>query len=134
MKSKRKGQLIGLIAAAVLLWGGPGWAQDVTWQGGTGNWNVGGNWVAGPCRSPRTNALVDGGAAGGDSAVTVTTAATINDLTISTGDSVSVNNGQTFTLTGNLINDGTFTLNSSGGITSLDIAAGSTFSGTGTSR
>lgn len=105
-------------------------ADDVTWVGGVGAWNGALNWSGGAVPLATDNALVDGGAAG-DSAVTVTTAATINDLTISAGDGVSVNNAQTFTLTGNLVNDGAFALNSGGSATTLDIADGATFSGAG---
>ena len=125
-----RARLFVCCASSALVIGNAALADTVTWTGGIGNWNDPAFWDPGvPLATD--DAVVDGGAEG-DSVVTVTTAATINDLTISTGDTVSVNNGQTFTLIGDLFNDGTFTLNSIGSTTSLDIVDGSTFLGSGT--
>lgn len=126
-----RARLFVCCAASALLLSPPALGDTITWTGGTGNWNDPASWDSGTVPLATDNALVDGEAAG-DSAVTVTTAATINDLTISTGDSISVNNAQTFTLTGDLFNHGTFTLNSTGSTTSVDIVDGSTFLGSGT--
>lgn len=130
MTVSARAQLFACCATGALLIGSAATADTVTWIGGTGNWNDAAFWDLGvPLATD--DAVVDGGDAV-DSVVTVTTATTIDNLTISTGDSVSLNNALIFTLTGSLFNDGTFTVNSGGGTTSLDIVDGSTLSGNGT--
>jgi hypothetical protein len=116
--------LVGLIPARAP-------AADVTWFGGTGNWNVGANWIGGNVPAIGDNVFIDGGNAV-NSVVSLNVNANINNLTISTGDTLGINNGQTLTINGNLSNAGTLALNSVGTNTDLQIGPSTTFSGTGT--
>ena len=65
-------------------------AADSTWFGGTGNWNVAGNWSpVGVPNSALTNVFIDGGNVV-NSIVTLNTGATIGNLTIDAGDSLGI--------------------------------------------
>jgi fibronectin-binding autotransporter adhesin len=92
-------------------------AQTDTWtgKGGNSNWSNTGNWNDGAIKRDE-NLLIN-----------LTTAATdvnqdfsIGTLTLSNvGDSATISNGVTLTVGGNITNNGTITLNSSGGTTGL---------------
>src|ERR1700733_5864312 len=92
-------------------------AQNDTWtgKGGNSNWSNAGNWNDGAIKNDE-NILIN-----------LTTAATdvnqsfnIGTLTLSNaGDSATILNGVTLTVGGNITNNGTITLNSSGGTTNL---------------
>src|SRR5690606_24528020 len=49
----RMSALLCTTALALTLPAGPSWAQSVSWNGGTGDWNSGANWSAG---NPPTSA------------------------------------------------------------------------------
>ena len=108
----------------------PTGAADITWIGGTGDWNVGANWSSATVPGASDNAFIDGGSAT-NSVVSLNVASQINNLTISAGDLLGINNGVQLSLNGNLFNAGTLALNSSGAATDLRIGAGTSFSGTG---
>jgi len=99
------------------------------WNGGGGannNWSDNSNWSNG---APSGQSVVIG----------LTTAATVEDdnasitaLTLShSGDSVGLANNTTLTVSGNISNAGTISLNSGGNNTALDIGANLTLSGAG---
>ena len=99
-----------------------------TWKGGaSGDWSVAGNWNNGAITSGE-NILIN-----------LTTAATDEDnsptigtLTLSNvGDTVTLLNGTTLTVDGNITNNGTITINSGGSNTFLSVGASLTLSGTG---
>lgn len=125
-----RARLFVCCAASALLLSPPALGDTITWTGGTGNWNDPASWDSGTVPLATDNAFVDGDAAG-DSVVTVTASATVNDLIISTGDTVSVSNAVIFTLNGDLNNDGTFVVNSTGSFTRLRFGGDATLSGTG---
>ena len=110
-----------------------------TWNGGTGNWSDAAFWTGGVPNSNLADVFVDGGKAI-NSVVNVNGAYTVGRLTISTGDTVNLNNGQSFTLSsaggfagaGTLNNNGAFTVGSTGSFTDFFIQGGGTFTGTGT--
>ncbi|NMC74278.1 MAG: hypothetical protein GYA56_07980, partial [Geobacteraceae bacterium] len=109
-------------------------ADDVTWNGGTGFWNVNTNW------SPNTvpngtayNVFIDGGKTGVTSYVNLTTGASIGNLTLDTGDTLDINNNGGLTIAGPTVaNNGTLKLSSTGGATDLRISGSVTFAGSGT--
>ena len=123
--------LAGVAAGLVGLTPARAPAADVTWLGGTGNWNVGANWSGGSAPAAGDNVFIDGGNAV-NSVVSLNVNASINNLTISSGDTLGINNFQTLFMSGNLANAGTLELNSSGSATDLRIGPTTTFSGTGT--
>jgi fibronectin-binding autotransporter adhesin len=102
-----------------------------TWTGGGGsgntNWSDASNWNNGAITS------------GEDILINLTTAATNEDdnasigtLTLSNaGDSVTLANGTSLTVSGNISNNGTITINSAGSGTVLDIGAALMLSGNG---
>jgi filamentous hemagglutinin len=106
------------------------------WVGPTaGNWSVAANWSGGvPNNGTNTfNVFIDNGKAQ-NSAVTLDLNAGINNLTIDSGDSLSIANARILTINGTSIaNAGSLSLNSSGNFTELVIAAPNvTLSGGGT--
>jgi hypothetical protein len=98
---------------------------------GTGFWNNAGNWSAGLPGSSN-NVFITG--SGSASSVTEDVSATINNLTLNSGNSWILNNGFALTINGNSIsNAGTMSLNSTGNFTELIIhGSGVTLSGGGT--
>lgn len=88
--------------------------QLTTWTGGTGTWNVAGNWTAGVPGAGAT-ALIDSGVAA-SSAAHVTATTSVGTLNISAGDAVTATGG-TLTINTALINAGT--LSSAGGTVSI---------------
>jgi hypothetical protein len=71
------------------------------WLGGTGNWSDGSKWSAGvPTAS--SNVFIDNGS-GTASAVTVDVAASCNNLTIDSDDSLTIPSGITLTVNGTTI-------------------------------
>ncbi|WP_045220858.1 beta strand repeat-containing protein [Desulfonatronum thioautotrophicum] len=135
MVKKRSGRLTGLmVAAAVLLWSGPGWAQDATWEGGTGNWNDATQWDTGVVPGAANDVFVDGGKTGIDSVVNVTSTSAAGNLTIDAGDTVDINDGRTLDIFGaTVLNHGTLGISSTGDIlnTRLFIRGDTTLSGSG---
>ncbi|MDQ6622618.1 MAG: hypothetical protein M3Y86_03930, partial [Verrucomicrobiota bacterium] len=113
-----------------------------TWIGGIGNWSNGAMWnPIDPPNSGGADVFVDGGNTGTASAVTVDGTFTIGRLTIDAGDSVTVSNSNdfrvatgAFTGSGNIVNNGSFNLNTTGNTTRLFLTGngGLTLSGTGT--
>jgi hypothetical protein len=106
------------------------------WVGpSAGNWSVATNWSAGvPNNGTNTfNVFIDNGRPQA-SAVTLDMNAGINNLTINSGDSLSIGNARVLTINGTSIaNAGSLSLNSSPSFTELVIAAPNvTLSGGGT--
>jgi hypothetical protein len=109
--------LLGTASAAQL---------NATWLGGTNNWNTAGNWSGGivPNNGADTyNVFIDNSALT-NSRVSLDTAVTINNLTVTTGDSLRFLDAQSITLaggaaSGSITNNGTITLESVGNGTGL---------------
>jgi fibronectin-binding autotransporter adhesin len=96
---------------------GPASAQTDTWtgKGGNSNWSSAGNWNDGVIKYDE-NILINLSTAATD----VDQSFTIGTLTLSNaGDSATILNGVTLTIDGNITNNGTIMLNSSGGTTGL---------------
>jgi hypothetical protein len=98
---------------------------------GGGNWNNAGNWSAG-LPSSNTNVLITGTGSAAD--VTQDTSATINNVTLNSGNGWTLDDGQSLTIDGTSIsNAGMMTMNSTGDATELVIGSSSvTLSGGGT--
>ncbi|HOI18101.1 MAG TPA: hypothetical protein PK036_17315, partial [Geobacteraceae bacterium] len=109
-------------------------ADDATWNGGTGIWNLNTNWTPNTVPNGTTyNVFIDGGKTGTTSYVNLTTGATIGNLTIDTSDTLDINNGGNLTIAGPTVtNNGTLRLSSTGGLTDMRISGPVTFAGTGT--
>ncbi len=128
-----------LVCSALPAWGV---LIETTWTGGTGNWNVAGNWS--PAAVPNNgtdeyNVLIDGGITGTASVVSLDISPTITGFAIDSGDTLGINNATTLTLqsSGTYSNNGTLSLNSLGNQTNLvigSITGGETLTigGTGT--
>lgn len=99
-----------------------------TWQGGaSGNWSLATNWNNGAITSG-DNILINLTTAGTTDDVSYT----IGTLTLSNaGDSVGLNNNVQTTVTGNILNNGTITMNATGNVTELYMNNALTLSGTG---
>lgn len=107
--------------------------------GGPGNWSTAADWS--PALVPNNaintyNVFIDNGLAA-NSAVTLDTSVTIDNLMISSGDSLTLANSQRLTVAGNgttgtISGAGTLNMGSTGNITDLVITAGTvTLSNTG---
>src|SRR5438105_14778449 len=74
-------------SAAALNLGQRAFAQATnTWNGGAGNWNIPGNWSAGTVpNSGTTSVFIDGGNVL-NSAVTLNISASVNNITLDSGD------------------------------------------------
>jgi hypothetical protein len=98
---------------------------------GTGFWNNSGNWSAG-LPGVSSNVLITG--SGSAASVTQDVSATINNLTLNSGNTWSLKNGLVLTVGGNTIsNAGKMNMNSTGNFTELLIGSASvTLSGGGT--
>lgn len=93
-------------------------APDTTWAGGAGNWSNASLWSGGVPNST-TNAFIDGGKAIA-SPVNLDISGSVNNLTISSGDSLGIGNNLSLTVNGTALSDaGNLTLNSLGNGTSL---------------
>jgi hypothetical protein len=118
--------VLGALAATAT----PASALDFVWNGGTANWSPG-TWSQAGLPGAADNVFIDNGNLT-NSVVSLNVGATINDLNISSGDSLGVNNNQSLTTLGNVSNNGNLGLNSVGNTTDLRIGSTTTFSGTGT--
>jgi hypothetical protein len=109
-------------------------ADDATWNGGTGIWNLNTNWTPNTVPNGTTyNVFIDGGKTGVTSYVNLTTGASIGNLTIDTSDTLDINNGGNLTIAGPTVtNNGALRLSSTGGLTDMRISGPVTFAGTGT--
>ena len=107
-------------------------AVNTTWTGGVGNYSNAAMWTNG-VPNGNFNAFIDGGNPVA-SAVSLDISASLNNLAISAGDSLGINNNQVLTVNGTSItNAGQLTLNSAGNLTQLIIGgANVTLSGAGT--
>jgi hypothetical protein len=105
-------------------------AQNDNWIKTTGNWSLGSNWSTGSPPTSSQNAVITNSGA----AVSEDINATIQNLTIGSGDSLGINNNIVLTIKGTSIsNSGSFSINSGGNGTELLIGnANTTLSGTGT--
>jgi len=112
------------------------YAVDVIWTGLDGNWNDLTNWsTLDVPDTPDSDVFVDGGA-GTDVSATVDVTASINSLTISSGDVVALANNRSLTLGQSnpgvaLQNDGAFRLESIGNTTRLTFTGNATVAGSG---
>lgn len=109
-------------------------------NGAAGNWNVAGNWSGGvvPNNGVNTfNVKIDNGNAGQNSTVTLNINATIDNLTVDSGDQLTIQNAQSLIIaggvnTGTITNNGTIALSSTGGSTDLRLTTTDvTLQGTG---
>jgi hypothetical protein len=103
---------------------------DDTWTGHTGLWSVSGNWSSG-IPTTNNNAVITNSS----SVVTEDINGSINNLTLSSGNSLSLNDAVNLTIGGNTIsNAGTISINSTGDTSGLRLSdPGSvTLSGGGT--
>jgi hypothetical protein len=101
------------------------------WKGGTGSWSVSGNWSAGVPSSSNAVFIDNGNAT--HSAVTLDINGSAGSLKIDSGDSLAISNNNQLTMSGNITNNGSITLNSGGNFTNLIIGASNVvLSGTGT--
>ncbi len=107
-------------------------ATNTTWTGGAGNFSNAAMWTDG-VPNGNFNAFIDGGNPVA-SAVTLDINAALNNLTISSGDSLGISNNLGLTVNGTSIsNKGQLMLNSGGNGTFLIVGGSSlTLSGTGT--
>src|ERR1700730_15568471 len=101
--------VVSLLAVAVLFDAAAANAQIIndTWRGGSGFWNVAGNWTGGVPHNGTPvntsyNVFIDNGNAT-HSSVTLNTVATINNLTINSDDSLAFSNGNALTIKGSSI-------------------------------
>jgi len=107
---------------------------DAVWiDGAAGNWNTAGNWSGGVVPNnaggSTYNVKIDNGNTGQNSSVSLNMSATIDNLTIDSGDSLGINTGQTLTLAsgagaGTISNAGSLTLNATTSITQLRVSGG----------
>ena len=123
----RIGSLSGKTIAALSKAGFP--STPDTWVGHTGLWSVSTNWSAGIPTSTNDVLIANSG-----SVVTEDIAGSINNLTLSSGNSLSLNNSFNLTIGGTAIsNAGNINLNSTANGTGLTISTGTvTLSGGGT--
>jgi fibronectin-binding autotransporter adhesin len=101
-----------------------------TWSlGASGLWSVAGNWSAGLPGSTSNVDIIDG-----TSTVTLNISAGINDLTVGSGNTLSIDNGDSLSIAGSTIsNKGAIQINGGDGNNgSLQLAANATLSGSGT--
>ncbi|MFT5391631.1 MAG: hypothetical protein ACI8PT_001826, partial [Gammaproteobacteria bacterium] len=111
-------------------------AANVTWTGGVGEWNAPLRWSGALVPGPADSAFVTN--AGIVEHLSVIAGASVNAFTLSDGgltpiaDTVTVQNGATFTLGGGgMLNDGTFKLNSNGANTALHLQGAQIAAGRG---
>ncbi|GHC10799.1 hypothetical protein GCM10007047_30170 [Cerasicoccus arenae] len=111
---------------------------DSTWIGGSANWNVPANWSPGniPNNSTDSYQVIIDGNDGADSVVSLNTNAVIDNLSVTTGDTLNILNSRSLSLTTltpstALTNNGTINLNSSGSATRLIFGGDAAISGTG---
>src|SRR5215469_14169295 len=84
-------------------------AQDDKWIKTTGNWSIGSNWSTGSPPTSSQNAVITNSGA----VVSEDTNATIQNLTLGSGDSLGINNGISLTINGSSITvSGNFSINS----------------------
>ena len=131
MNQSRRSQVVVpvLLVAASAAWTPSALAANVSWEGGSGNWNDTTFWDTGLVPVQTDNVFIDGGLSGTASSVSVNVAANVGALTLDIGDTVNNTSGQNFSIFGNsFANSGTFNLDSSG---RLVFRANSTLSGAG---
>ena len=98
---------------------GPLWADDIDafWEGGTGNWNVAGNWS--PAGVPNNNGDIYNVFVDNEPEVAAVASlnmdATVNNVTVGSNDHLRINSYKTLTLadSGSIDNRGTLSLNAS---------------------
>ncbi len=105
------------------------YAQTVWQGGGSGNWNVAGNWSAGIPDS-LTNAIIDSDG-GTNATVFVNTFGQVNNITIDLGDTLQINNAQRLSVFGGLFSDGLLQVGTTGSATYFQPVGAITLSGSG---
>ncbi|MCB2406787.1 Kelch repeat-containing protein [Hymenobacter lucidus] len=107
-------------------------ANTYTWTGATSTaWNVGSNWSGGVVPTAADNATIPAGLS--RYPVVSTTTATAGLVTVNGGATLSIADGGTLTVTGNLVNNGTF--NAAGNATvALSGAVAQTVGGSSTTQ
>jgi hypothetical protein len=108
-------------------------ATNDNWLGGAGNWSTGTMWSAGVPTSS-SNVFIDNGLPAASTVTLDIGGAAANNVTISSGDSLSFSNNTNLTVSGTTIsNAGSISLNSAGNFTELIIGSSNvTLSGAGT--
>ncbi len=106
--------------------------SDTTWIGGaTGNWSTPTNWSTGIAPNSGVNVCINNNHAPAAS-VTLDISASIGKLTINPGNSLTVNTGLEFSVSGTIANSGLITVLSSNGNTFFDFNGAVTLTGGGT--
>ncbi len=102
-----------------------------TWTGTTGVWSAAANWASNLVpNDPALDVSIDGGRTGTNSNVTLDISVNVRNLTIDTGDRLTILNGAQLTLNGTTLTDnGQITINAGGG--RLTLAPGTLITGTG---
>jgi fibronectin-binding autotransporter adhesin len=125
-------RVLWLVAVTLLLFPVSAFAQCTsTWNGGTGSWDVAGNWTPVGVPTSASNTCINAAS----SAVTINGNDATSTLTLGTGtDSLAIANAEVLTMSGSTIsNAGAISLNSTGNATELLIGASNvTLSGAGT--
>jgi hypothetical protein len=102
-------------------------AANITSTTTGGNWSSTSTWVGGVVPGAGDNVTING-------PVTVDVAAASTNITINPSQTLSVNGGNTLTMSGNLVNNGTFSVACCGGVTTVTMTgSGTSISGSGTS-
>jgi hypothetical protein len=132
ISSRARRRVLWLFAVGLLLFPVSAFAQCTsTWNGGTGSWDVAGNWTPVGVPTSASNTCINAAS----SAVTINGNDATSTLTLGTGtDSLAIANAEVLTVSGSTVsNAGTITMNSTGNATEFVIgAANVTLSGAGT--
>ncbi len=98
---------------------------DAVWVGGTGDWSLDTNWSpVGVPNGLTFDVKIDNGDGGTGSVVTLDTTVSINSLVLDLGDALSFTNGRDLAVSGvdgDVTNNGTISLNSTGSLTQFTV-------------
>jgi len=128
------GLMLGLLLSSSAVAQTP---TNANWTGGSGNWSDNSNWSS--AGSPDNNASfeydvsIDNGSST-NSVVNLNVGATIRSLTVDTGDTLNIENGNALSLqdVGNITNNGVVNIGGINGSTILNVGGGALIDGTGT--
>ncbi len=101
------------------------------WAGGTGNWSNPANWVGGSVPASGASVCIADGTPG-TSAVTLDVNPTVGNLYIDSGNSVTIANNTSLTITGTISNSGQILISAGSTTAALIISGGVTLTGGGT--
>ncbi len=101
------------------------------WIGGTGNWSNAAMWVGGSVPASGANVCIADGTQG-TSAVILDVTASVGNLYIDSGDSLTISNNTTLTVTGSMSNAGQISISAATTTAALIISGSVSLSGGGT--